>query len=534
MTTRTLPRVHHRRRLLAAVSAASLVALAACGGTSGDEDAVGDDVPKIRIGSGGASNDGARTMAGVAAPEAASDMMIWMPTEYVLVGDLPALDTPLEGWVYPATGELNRERVGQILTALGLSGEPVALPDDFGGGWRVGPDDGTAPAIWFGRDGMQSWWYQPAWANDEPRIWCAEAEQLERDLAAAEEAAGADGSGGVSGDEGRATPVVEPTAPPADDPAVVVDPLPVEEPVCETPEPPAGVPNEGEARAKALELLSTLGVDAGTFEVEVMADEWSSWVNAWQLLDGRRSGSMWGFGFGGEGALTYASGFMASPQRTAAFPRVGTEVGFQRLQEGGKDWWWGGPGATAFRSDVAAETDAAVSDMVDEPEMGIPEPMPVDEMPPMEPQVVEIVDVREAIWTIYDADGTTWLVPAYEFLDANGGGYLVPAIPDEVVEVVEEPTPEVTEPEVTEPGAVEPTEPEVTEPEGGVSMPSDEELAALIGLTEDEAQAKVEGAGWVFRVLERDGESFPATADYREDRVNVTVAEGVVTAATMG
>ena len=38
----------------------------------------------------------------------------------------------------------------------------------------------------------------------------------------------------------------------------------------------------------------------------------------------------------------------------------------------------------------------------------------------MEPVVVEIVDVREEFWTIYDLDGAVWLVPAYGFLDADG------------------------------------------------------------------------------------------------------------------
>lgn len=60
------------------------------------------------------------------------------------------------------------------------------------------------------------------------------------------------------------------------------------------------------------------------------------------------------------------------------------------------------------------------------------------------------------------------------------------------------------------------------------------ELEALVGLTMDEARQIVAQRPLAFRILTEDGESFPATADYRTDRVNVHVQAGRVTAADVG
>ncbi len=52
--------------------------------------------------------------------------------------------------------------------------------------------------------------------------------------------------------------------------------------------------------------------------------------------------------------------------------------------------------------------------------------------------------------------------------------------------------------------------------------------------TEQQAQAAAEDKGYRFRVLARDGEQFPATADHVPGRVNVEVTGDVVTVCTAG
>ena len=56
----------------------------------------------------------------------------------------------------------------------------------------------------------------------------------------------------------------------------------------------------------------------------------------------------------------------------------------------------------------------------------------------------------------------------------------------------------------------------------------------LIGFTESDAEACAARLGWAFRVGERDGESFAVTADYRQQRVTVSVTNDLVTAVAVG
>ena len=67
------------------------------------------------------------------------------------------------------------------------------------------------------------------------------------------------------------------------------------------------------------------------------------------------------------------------------------------------------------------------------------------------------------------------------------------------------------------------TDPEVTEA-----------AAASVGMMEAEATAAIEAAGGSVRVVSRDGEDFPVTMDYRFDRVNLSIVEGIVTEASIG
>jgi hypothetical protein len=57
---------------------------------------------------------------------------------------------------------------------------------------------------------------------------------------------------------------------------------------------------------------------------------------------------------------------------------------------------------------------------------------------------------------------------------------------------------------------------------------------AVLGLSEAEAQARVEDAGHTFRVGARDGERFALTEDYSTTRITVTIEDGEVTEAVIG
>lgn len=59
----------------------------------------------------------------------------------------------------------------------------------------------------------------------------------------------------------------------------------------------------------------------------------------------------------------------------------------------------------------------------------------------------------------------------------------------------------------------------------------------VIGMIEAEAIATIEGVSseqLTYRVTRRDGESYPMTMDYRLDRINLEIDNGVVTKASIG
>lgn len=56
----------------------------------------------------------------------------------------------------------------------------------------------------------------------------------------------------------------------------------------------------------------------------------------------------------------------------------------------------------------------------------------------------------------------------------------------------------------------------------------------LIGFDEEGAQTCVDEAGLTWRVVARDGESFPITLDYRIERLNAAINDSIVTEITVG
>jgi hypothetical protein len=66
-------------------------------------------------------------------------------------------------------------------------------------------------------------------------------------------------------------------------------------------------------------------------------------------------------------------------------------------------------------------------------------------------------------------------------------------------------------------------------------QPLDENSAQqLLGLPEEEATKVAMANGWLVRVAARDGEFFMLTKDYVENRVNLSVKNGIVIAITVG
>jgi hypothetical protein len=475
----------------------------------------------IEVVSGGGGGGGGAVAAAESADgsKMASDMMIapWI-VEYVIGDGMPALPTADTGYVFDSLAEVTPDQVSAIAASLGVTGEPVRIDEGYGVSWRVGPEDGSAPSVWVYDDGQQNWSYNSAWATDGgDAVACS---------------ISVDSEGNESSD-------------------------------CPEPEPPVGVPTAADAEQRATEVLSALGVDPATVEFETYADEWSASVNVSDRSDARAPIRSWYFGFGAEGVLQYAGGALATPAPVGPYPLIDLETAVARLSGGFYGFGGGfGGGIAVAEPALAREAESVLVDPAETPvddTGGTPgvEPLPVEELPPEslpapEPVVVTLVDVQADLWWAWDADGTAWLLPAYRFIDTDGGWHVVPAVTDEFLiqadpGVVPEPLPVETVPVETVPVETVPPEtvpvdtvPSETVPVETVpveTVPVDPAvetanalalLEPLVGLALAEFTDQATALGFETRVTAQDGEALAVTLDFRTDRVNVAVEGEVV------
>ena len=524
-----------RSRRFALVGAVVVLGLTACG--SADDGSAGSastlPAPAVIQIAGSATGGAAPTAAGAADAAMSESKMMPMSLTYTWSGETPDLTTPAGSWFFAPGVAPTAEQVEQLAAAFGVTGDAVELAADMGGGWTVGPNDGSAPSVTVAADAMQSWWFSPAWQT-----------------------------------EGRG--IVDDCALyPAGDPAA--DPTTAGQPVCEPAQPPAGVPSADEAEASALALLASLGGDPAGYELETYADEWSASVTAFLVLDGVRTNLSFNVGYGAEGAITWAGGLLAAPQRGADYPRIGVDAAIVRLNDQANAWMTGyGPAvrdagvatepavmpavepavgedyeaATEPTDGVLAPDEAVTSDDIATSETPtdsvLVDPAVGDCTDPavscvsvgsvdLAPMVIDLNQVTSSLEQVWAADGTVWLLPGYAFTGADGMMANVLAVEDQYLEqaepeVLPEPVP------LPEPMPVETAVPGtdgVGEPVPVVDAAFDG--STLVGLPVDEASKLAEASGWTVRVAREDGVDLAVTMDYRDNRFNVAVEAGVVT-----
>jgi hypothetical protein len=434
---------------------------------------------------------------------------IWN-VEYVAADGLANVTGTRTSWFFPNDGfVVTDEQRAALAAALGVEGTWERLPADMGGGEVIGARDGTAASITIGSDALGSWWYNP-----DPSVWgrvsstgCAVAEP------AVDAPPPADSSAPDSSAPAPDKPV-ESTAP------------------CEAvnPTPPANVPDAATAEAKARELFASVGADLSQLQFQSEANEWGAYVTAWLLLDGQKAPVTMYASYGADGVLTGAGGSLARPIQGDAYDLVGTTRAIERLNDQQGSWAaLRTGGVMTADADVAVDTDAATG----EGTSGSTGSGATDQAPAVpestETQTVTLTGVTTDLTMIWDAEDTIWLLPAYSFTDSNGGVYQIIAIDDSFIEFPEVPAPAPEPLPAPDTGATgtdaDPEEPAAVDQQAA---------ERLVGLTEEEATKLAESNGWAVRVVSRDGESFPITMDYRTDRVNLTVENGVVTAVSVG
>lgn len=468
-------------------------------------------------------------------------MMMAAFYNYVYGGEAIDLTAPAASWSFEPGTTPSPDQIRQIAKALGIAGEVRDLSADMGGGWAVGSDDYSKPSINVGPDATLGWWFNAGYDDTVSAPSCAVADPgIAADSAASDtvvvDASEATVNTGVAS-TGVASTGVESTDTIAVDPAVDIAPI-----ACEQAAPPVNVPTAEEAEAKATELLTAFGLDPASYEFETYADEWSASVTAYLLLDGLRTPMPTSFGFGENGALTWAGGFLATPIRSADYPRIGVEAAVERLNEQSNGWGYGISPTARAEIDTVGEAAEGPTETITPPEFS-PETVPaavdvpsIQEPEPTDTNVAEeitvtLTDPQPSIEMLWAADGTVWLLPGYRFDSSEAGTFSVLAVEDQYIEVDEAPI-EVPDTIVAPP--VETTVPgsdavECAAASDAEIAPVDDTGSALVGLCEADAAAAAEAAGFTQRVVRLDGADLPATMDYNPSRFNVAVDQGVVT-----
>lgn len=425
--------------------------------------------------------------------------------EYEVEGDLPALDDKAQAW--KAKGEPTKKQMNAIVKALGVEGDLVERKKDEGGGFVAGPIDGSAPSVSFGDaefDPYLNWYYSAAWAassrSSEPAV--------APDTATSDTAT----SDTATSDTAKSDEVVE---------------------VPQEMKKPENLPTKDEARERAKSIMKDAGIDVRDDDIEVYADDWSVSVTAWTRVGDVRAPMSWTFGFGENGAVTWAGGNLLAFEKGPKFPRVGALAGVERLGDPKYSGWYGyGPVAKGVTEPAFAEDSVAIA----------PSPAgdatTTDSVAPTV-QTIVITGVKESLTPIIDADNVMWLVPSYEYTVKDGYTISALAITEEFIEQAT-PTPDTASDITTGGGSSGSGSSEGSEGSGetlpAVDVPalSQDEAVTLVGLTEDEAMKVAESKGWITRVSSRDGEDFQLTMDYVTNRVNLAIVDGKVTGVSVG
>lgn len=138
------------------------------------------------------------------------------------------------------------------------------------------------------------------------------------------------------------------------------------------------------------------------------------------------------------------------------------------------------------------------------------------------PKTTIIIVLLASLSTSVFADTLDQLLPSAEAMLGDNPNSIIPVMPESLVPN----TPDVMD--LTYP--VDPKKPDCVFP-----VPSDEvNPADFVNLCLEDAINLAEANGKTYRLKRVDGEYYMVTADYRLDRLNFEVDEGIVTSCTKG
>lgn len=188
---------------------------------------------------------------------------------------------------------------------------------------------------------------------------------------------------------------------------------------------PTGTPPSEQAAIDALRaVLTATGRDADAFAYG--SETWEGAVTrtaqAWPLVDGQRIDQSWSIEVAEAGTVS-VSGALAPIIGLGEYPIVSADEAFGRLSDPRFGAQRSG-GVIALRDDtVGGETWVPPTAPPATPGEGAAVSWPVTE--------VHIVEARLGLASQWQADGSVLIVPAYEFIDSDGGTWSVIAVAEE-------------------------------------------------------------------------------------------------------
>jgi hypothetical protein len=362
---------------------------------------------------------GAAPMEGAADAPATADMRIgpWFGGRTVFSAAAGLTDEAASGhaWGLDPAAVFSAETAARVAGVLGIAGDPRL---EYGS-WSVGSSDGTGPSLSLQPDGSGSVsyfdptrdpWSCTASATDTP------------DAGAGTDGADTDGAGtDGAGTDGAGTDGAATSGATAE--PFVVDPAPPAQPACD---PTTGDAPTGDAAvASTRDVLTSLGVDAAAFEYEVTdaGTPRAVTVLAYHVLDGQRTGLSWNVTLVGDGVQSLY-GWLAPLVDLGEYPVVGAATAVERLND--PRFGASSTGVVPLAREAATDDSATMVEPSGDPtppsvaRPGAPIDWPV--------QQVTITDARLGLTQVFQADGSTLLVPAYELTGSDGSTWSVVAV----------------------------------------------------------------------------------------------------------
>lgn len=333
-----------------------------------------------------------------------------------------------DAWTFDPAQVFTEETANRLAQALGVQG-PASLVD---GVWTVGPNDGSGPSLQLQPDGLASVNYYDTGLDP----YACSTVGPQSDVPQSSDGSAATGSGttgsGTTGSDGSETPA---------ETLDRTDAVPVPEPPVTCPDTTFGPAPQGDAAvAKAKDLIGSLGLDAATFEYETQDSGMpqSSYVTAFQVVGGQRTGLTWSIGLVGDGVqslygslapvVSLGSYDVVSAKAAVARltdPRFGASYGYPMLYAAGQDAQLKGvpaiedPGTTTVSPEIAPAPEPTIPPMA---KPGSAIAWPVTE--------ITLTSARLGLTMYTQPDGATLLLPAYELSSADGQAWSVVAVAD--------------------------------------------------------------------------------------------------------